>query len=197
MSSLCENLKYSYENFKQYAQHGTVPAVEKNNSQVPQNCFYKSVYHIDSVVGPVKDMLVGVNKDADTSTTTLGKREKKVCGTRHNGFYHGFANLLLVLYTGFAYITYLPYKLFSHLKGTDGPKSLVEYTNNLQNKAEQHGETCANFLSLVLSYIISAVIWAAALVITPLTWAVDKVASKFSGVKEPEAVNPHENGVTA
>ncbi|WP_250296001.1 hypothetical protein [Wolbachia endosymbiont of Oedothorax gibbosus] len=99
MSSLCENLKYSYENFKQYAKHGTIPAVEKNNSQVPQNCFYKSVYHIDSVVGPVKDMLVGVNKDADTSTTTLGKREKKVCGTRHNGFYHGFANLLLVLYT--------------------------------------------------------------------------------------------------
>lgn len=119
-------------------------------------------------------MLVGVNKDADTSTTTLGKREKKVCGTRHNGLYHGFANLLLVLYTGVAYLTYLPVKLISHLKGTDGPKSLVEYTNNLQNKAEQHGETCANFLSLVLSYIISAVIWAAALVITPLTWAVDK-----------------------
>lgn len=78
MSSLCENLKYSYENFKQYTQHGTVPAVEKNNSQVPQNCFYKSVHHIDSVVGPVKDMLVGVNKDADTSTTTLGKREKSL-----------------------------------------------------------------------------------------------------------------------
>ncbi|KAF5269457.1 hypothetical protein FQR65_LT18903 [Abscondita terminalis] len=167
MSSLCENLKYSYENFKQYAQHGTVPAVEKNNSQVPQNCFYKSVHHIDSVVGPVKDMLVGVNKDADTSTTTLGKREKKVCGV--------------------AYLTYLPVKLISHLKGTDGPKSLLWYTNNLQNKAEQHGETCAKFLSLVLSYIISAVIWAAALIITPLTWAVDKVASKFSDAKSEAA----------
>jgi len=179
MSNLSENFKSSYKNFKQYAKHGTVPVAE-NNGQVPQNSFYKSLYHIDSVVGPVKDMLVGVNKDTDASTTTLGKREEKVCGTRHNGFYSSFANLFLVLYTGFAYLTHLPKKLFSHLKGTDSPKSLREYANDLQHTAEKHGNICAEFLSLVLSCIMSAVIWTAALVVTPLTWAVDKVSSKLS-----------------
>ncbi|OWZ24879.1 hypothetical protein [Wolbachia endosymbiont of Wuchereria bancrofti] len=49
----------THNNFKQYAQQGTVPAVEQNNgSKVPQNSFYKSVYYIDSVLGPIKDMLV-------------------------------------------------------------------------------------------------------------------------------------------
>lgn len=177
-----------YNNFKQYAKQGTVPAA-KDRGEVPQNCFYKSVHYIDNVVGPVKDMLVGVNKDADTSATTLGKREKKVCGTKHNGLYSSFANLFLVFYTGFAYLMYLPHKLFSHLRGTNGPESLVGYTNNLQNKAEQHGETCAKFLSLVSSYIISAVIWAAALVVTPLTWAIDKVSSKFSESKTDDPNN--------
>ncbi|MFP3024630.1 MAG: hypothetical protein ACEY3K_17805 [Wolbachia sp.] len=31
-----------------------------------------------------------------------------------------------------------------------------------------------------MSYAVSAVIWAAALVVTPLVWTIDKVASKFS-----------------
>jgi len=187
MSNLSENLKHSYENFKRYAQHGTVPAAAGNNNQVPQNCFYKSVHYIDSVVGPVKDMLVGVKKDADTSTTTLGKREKKVCGTKHNGLYSSFANLFLVFYTGFAYLSYLPVKLLSKLGVMDDRGTFVNYSNNLQNKAEQHGETCAKFLSLALSCIISAVVWTAALVITPLTWAVDKVSSKFSESRTEKA----------
>ncbi|WCR58623.1 MAG: hypothetical protein PG978_000037 [Wolbachia endosymbiont of Ctenocephalides felis wCfeF] len=91
-----------------------------------------------------------------------------------------------MLYTGAAYLAYLPHKLFSYLRGINGPESLVGYANNFQNKAEQHGETCAKFISSVLSYVISAAIWTAALVVTPLTWAVDKVSSKFSEMKEPE-----------
>ncbi|MDG7057402.1 MAG: hypothetical protein LKM43_04630 [Wolbachia endosymbiont of Penenirmus auritus] len=46
-----------------------------------------------------------------------------------------------------------------------------------------------------MSYVISAVIWAAALVVTPLTWAVDKVSSKFSESKT-EAVD-HNKEMTA
>ncbi|MDM8334844.1 hypothetical protein [Wolbachia pipientis] len=193
MSSLSENLKHSYNNFNEYAKYGTVPTVTENNSQVPQNSFYRSVHYIDGVLGPIKDMIVGVNKDVNTSTTTLGRREKGVCGVKHNELYSSFANLFLVFYTGFAYLMYLPHKLFSHLRGTNRPESLVGYTNNLQNKAEQHGETCAKFLSLVLSYIVSAVIWTVALIVTPLTWAVDKVSSRFSEVKEPEMLVNNED----
>ncbi|MCA4774475.1 hypothetical protein [Wolbachia endosymbiont of Mansonella perstans] len=189
MSNLSEDFKSSYKNFKQYARFGTVHAVKRDDgSKVSQNCFYKSVYYIDSVIGPVKDMIVGVNKDADTSTTTLGKREKRVYGTRHNELYAGFANLLLVLHTGTAYLAYLPHKLFSYLREKNGPESLVGYANNFQDKAEKRGDTCAKFLSLVSSYIISVVIWTAALVITPITWTVDKVSSKFSEMKAPKTV---------
>ncbi|MGL9731770.1 MAG: hypothetical protein ACR5KX_03060 [Wolbachia sp.] len=64
MSNLSENFKSSYENFKQYARFNTVPVAE-NNNQVPQNCFYKFVYYIDSVLGPVKDAVFGVEESKD------------------------------------------------------------------------------------------------------------------------------------
>ncbi|MEY2393181.1 hypothetical protein [Wolbachia endosymbiont of Tettigetta isshikii] len=105
----------------------------------------------------MKDMLVGVNKDADASTT-LGSRKETIKGRTHNAFSYIFANSLLALYKGVAYLAYLPHKLFSYLRGTNGPESLVWYANNFQNKAEQHGETCAKFISSVLSYVISSVI---------------------------------------
>uniref|UniRef100_UPI0038925BCA hypothetical protein n=1 Tax=Wolbachia endosymbiont of Trichogramma kaykai TaxID=444066 RepID=UPI0038925BCA len=47
----------------------------------------------------------------------------------------------------------------------------------LSNKARNHSDTLAIFVNAVLSYAVSAVIWAAALVITPLVWTIDKVAS--------------------
>ncbi len=72
----------TYNNFKQYAQQGTVPAVEQNNgSKVLQNSFYKSVYYINSVLWPIKGMLVGVKHDLNTSGITMGRREKVVWGT--------------------------------------------------------------------------------------------------------------------
>lgn len=197
MSDVYESLKKTYGNFQKYVNYSTIPAIKKSdNSRVPQNSFYKSVYYIDSALGPIKDMIVGVNYDFDTPTMCLGRRSKRVYGKEYNLDHANIANLLLVLYTGFAYVTYLPYKLFSHLKETDGPKSLVEYANNLQGNAETHGEPLAKFLSLALSCIISTVIWTAALTITPLVWAVDKVASKFSDAKT-KAANHHENTVTA
>jgi len=118
MSNLSENFKSLYKNFKQYAQFGTVPTVKQDDgSEVLQNSFYKSVYYIDSVLGPIKDMIVGVNKDTNTNTsTTLGNRKETIKGRTHNAFSYVFANSLLALYTGVAYIAYLPHKLFSYLK---------------------------------------------------------------------------------
>ncbi len=107
----------------------------------------------------------------------MGGREKVVWGTEHNDCYSGFANLLLVLYTGVAYFMYLQKKLFSCFKGTEGPKSLVEYSNDWQHTAERYDGKCANFFGSLLFYTASATIWTAVLIMTPLTWFVDKVSS--------------------
>ncbi|MDR2977940.1 MAG: hypothetical protein LBU56_00580 [Rickettsiales bacterium] len=60
------------------------------------------------------------------------------------------------------------------------------YSNTLSKKAWDHSKKVAVFVNTVLSYAVSAVIWTAALVVTPLTWAVDKVSSKLSKVKGPK-----------
>ncbi|MGL9717978.1 MAG: hypothetical protein ACR5K9_04750 [Wolbachia sp.] len=66
---------------------------------------------------------------------------------------------------------------------------MVGYSNTLSNKALEYSTKVADFIGTVLSYAISAVIWTAALVVTPITWAVDKVSSKFSETKT-EGVGP-------
>ncbi|WP_250778621.1 hypothetical protein [Wolbachia pipientis] len=38
----------------------------------------------------------------------------------------------------------------------------------------------------IVSYVCAAVVWAAALIITPLVWACNKVQSKLSEIQEPE-----------
>ncbi|WP_395462990.1 hypothetical protein [Wolbachia endosymbiont of Cantharis cryptica] len=167
----------SLYNFKGYAANGTVPTVTKNNSQVPQNCFYQSVDHINSVVGPVKNVVFGVGKQGGmVSLTTFT-----------------LANIVLrPLYLAFAYLSYWPAKGLAKVTDKfdlkDNTQSLVGYSNTLSGKAWNHSEKVADFVNTVLSYAVSAVIWAAALVITPLTWAIDKVSSKFSDAKT-EAVN--------
>ncbi|NSM56280.1 hypothetical protein HET73_01310 [Wolbachia endosymbiont of Atemnus politus] len=67
---------------------------------------------------------------------------------------------------------------------------MVGYLNKLSEKAVKHSIKIADFIYTTLSYAVNAVIWAAALVVTPLIWAVDKVSSKFSE-SNTEAVNPN------
>ncbi|WGJ62487.1 hypothetical protein M3L71_02415 [Wolbachia endosymbiont of Frankliniella intonsa] len=57
---------------------------------------------------------------------------------------------------------------------------MIDYSSMLSGKARVHSSALAQFVNTVLSYAVSAVIWAAALVVTPLVWTIDKVASKFS-----------------
>ncbi|WP_168456227.1 hypothetical protein [Wolbachia endosymbiont of Ctenocephalides felis wCfeJ] len=159
-------MKTTYGNFKQYAKHGTVPVAE-NNNQVPQNCFYKSVDHINSVVGPVKDV----------TCTTIGM------------ITFALANIVLQpLYLAFAYLSYWPAKGLAKVtdKFSFEEKSLVDYSNTLSKKAGEHSGKVAEFVGAVLSYAVSAVIWTAALVVTPITWTVDKVSSKLNDMKAPE-----------
>lgn len=210
MSGVYESLKETYGNFKKYAECSTVPAVKKSdNSRVSQNSFYKSVYYIDSVVGPVKDAVFGVERNefsingqkAEVNEHSLGGRKSDISpaiGVAVRALTH---IVLQPLYLALAYLSYWPAKGLAKVTDKfdlkDKTKSLVDYSSTLSKKALEHSKKVARFVNVVLSYVCTAVIWATALIITPLTWAVDKVSSKFSGVKEPEAVNPHENGVTA
>ena len=187
MSNLSGNFKSSYKNFKQYAQHGTVPVVTENNSQVPQNCFHKSVHYIDNIVGPVKNVLFGVKSDYP------GRYEAEpMVGTA----VLALTNIVLQpLYLAFAYLSYWTAKGLAKVTDKfglkDNTQSLVGYSNTLSEKALRHSEKVAEFVNTVLSCAISAVIWTAALVVTPITWTVDKVSSKFSETKH-EAVDHKE-----
>ncbi|MDR1139041.1 MAG: hypothetical protein LBJ80_01720 [Rickettsiales bacterium] len=175
MSNLSENFKSSYKNFKQYAHNGTVPVeIQKDLSMVPQNCFYKSVDHINSVVGPVKNVTSNTTAITTFALTSI---------------------VLQPLYLAFAYLSYWPAKGLAKVTDKfglkDNTESLVDYSNTLSEKALEHSGKVAEFVKTVLSYAISAVIWTAALVVTPITWAVDKVSSKFNESKT-EAVDPKE-----
>ncbi|MDR0288879.1 MAG: hypothetical protein LBH78_02410 [Rickettsiales bacterium] len=179
MSNLSENFKNSYENFKQYAHNGTVPTVTDNSSQVPQNCFYKSVDHVNSVVGPVKYVTCSTIAITAMALTSI---------------------VLQPLYLAFAYLSYWPAKGLAKVTDKfglkDNTESLVGYSDTLLRKALKHSEKVADFVGTALSYAVSAVIWTAALVVTPLTWAVDKVSSKFSK-SQTEAVDHNKKEVTA
>nr|WP_264704592.1 hypothetical protein [Wolbachia endosymbiont (group B) of Apotomis betuletana] len=52
----------SYSNFKKYVKFGDVPTKSVGCNKIPQNSFYKSVYLINSVVGPVKNVALGSYK---------------------------------------------------------------------------------------------------------------------------------------
>ncbi|WP_265042065.1 hypothetical protein [Wolbachia endosymbiont (group B) of Melanostoma mellinum] len=158
-----------YDNFKKYAKFGDVPTKSVGCNKIPQNSFYKSVYLINSVVGPVKNVALGSYQNPSMIQTTT----------------FALASVILQpLYLALAYLSYWPAKgLAKVVDSFDlkcNTKSLIDYSSMLSNKAGNHSNTLATFVETVLSYAVSAVIWAAALVITPLVWTIDKVASKFS-----------------
>lgn len=159
----------SYSNFKKYVKFGDVPTKSVRGNEVPQNSFYKSVYYINSVIEPVKNVAFGSLRCHSLTYLTT----------------YTLANIALQpLYLALAYLSYWPAKGLA--KVTDGcdlkysTKSLIDYSSMLSGKACVHSSALAQFVNTVLSYVVSAVIWAAALVVTPLVWTIDKVASKFS-----------------
>ncbi|MFP3028624.1 MAG: hypothetical protein ACEY3L_21145 [Wolbachia sp.] len=170
----------SYSNFKKYVKFGDVPTKSVRGNEVPQNNFYKSVHYINSVIGPVKNVALGSYKKNPPMIWIITFALASV--------------ILQPLYLALAYLSYWPAKGLA--KVTDSydlkcnTRSLIDYSSMLSNKARNHSDTLATFVNAVLSYAVSTVIWAAALVITPLVWTIDKVASKFSDAKSEGVGSP-------
>jgi len=176
------------ENFKYYAKYGTVPTKDtKDYTQVPENRFYKSVHYVDSVVGPVKDVLFGVQRGFHYDK--IGRRNNRSHDLIGLCCFAVTDAILQLAYLAFAYLSYWPKKGLSKLGYSDNPSSLVNYANELQDKAVDHSYKTAKFVSKILSYVASAVIWIVALPIMLIVLAFDKVSSKFSDTQAPEQLN--------
>ncbi|WP_253299874.1 hypothetical protein [Wolbachia endosymbiont of Chironomus riparius] len=180
-----------YKNFNNYTHYGTIPAVRKcDNRKVPQNNFYRSVNYINNVVGPIKDAIFGVGIIcAHLSHYTIGNRNLK------SSHFHGINQLIIyssvnislqVLYLTFAYLSYWPLK---GLEKIGKSELFVDYANGLSLKAMDHASKIAEFVNTILSYVCTAVVWTAALIITPLVWSVEKVGNILNQIKEPTLLN--------
>lgn len=179
------------ENFKNYAEYGIVPGREKNGHSVPQNSFYRSVNYIDGIVGPIKDAVFGVGVRGNY----IGSRSEENAGTLTHITWIAAMAILKPLYLTFAYLSYLPAKLTSR-KNTE---SLVDYSSTLLHNADKHSDTVAELVKTVLSYICAAVIWTAALIVTPIVFITEKahgaVKSKLSEVKSAEQYTASNNEI--
>lgn len=170
-----------FKNFSKYAARGIIPTRDGHfGCQVPQNSFYKSVHYINSVIGPVKNVALGSYKKNPSMIEIIT---------------FALANVVLQpLYLALAYLSYWPAKGLAKVVGSydfaENTKSLIDYSSMLSLKAWNHSGALSEFVNAVLNYAVSAVIWAAALVVTPLVWTIDKVASKFSDANA-EGVSGH------
>lgn len=169
-----------YKNFKEYSRYRTVPTKIVRDNKVPQNSFYKSVDLINSVIGPVKNVALGSYKKNPSMIGIITFALASV--------------ILQPLYLALAYLSYWPAKGLAKVVDSFDPKrntkSLIDYSSMLSCKAWDHSSALSKFVNTVLSYVVSAVIWAAAFVVTPLVWAIDKVASKFSDAKTEGVGSP-------
>nr|WP_245970156.1 hypothetical protein [Wolbachia endosymbiont of Bemisia tabaci] len=61
-----------FKNFSRYSKFGDIPrkSIGYCGNEVPQNSFYKSVYLINSVVGPVKNVALGSYQNPSMIQTT-------------------------------------------------------------------------------------------------------------------------------
>ncbi|WP_264686700.1 hypothetical protein [Wolbachia endosymbiont (group B) of Rhopobota naevana] len=170
----------SYSNFKKYVKFGDVPTKSVGCNKIPQNSFYKSVYLINSVVGPVKNVALGSYKK---NLSMIGIITFALASV-----------ILQPLYLALAYLSYWPAKGLAKVVDSfdlkRNTKSLIDYSSMLSCKAWDHSSALSKFVNAVLNYAVSAVIWAAALVVTPLVWTIDKVASKFSDAKSEGVGSP-------
>ncbi|WP_265035807.1 hypothetical protein [Wolbachia endosymbiont (group A) of Anomoia purmunda] len=186
-----------YQYFKRYAKYGIVPAKEvKNHTPVPENSFYKSVHYVDNVLGPVKDVICGVeskngyNDQYIKNCEYVGYRAEEVFPLCKRGAFLAASIILQPLFLLVAYSSYLPIKLLSKITGgyclkTD-TKSFVDYSNIFLEMGQDCASAVARVFNKIVSYACAAVIWAAALMITPLMLAYNKVQSKLSETQEPE-----------
>jgi hypothetical protein len=132
-----------------------------------------------------------------------GKEKQNYIGVRFlpmSSLFEQTINLMLTivlrpLFLALAYLSYWPAKGLAKIIGNENlienTESFVDYSNVLLRKSLCHVDKVGQFINTVLSYACAAIIWTAALIITPLVWAIDKiidkgVQSKFSDIEEPE-----------
>ncbi|MGL9759067.1 MAG: hypothetical protein ACR5LA_09915 [Wolbachia sp.] len=188
-----------YRYFRRYVEYGIVPAERvKNHTPVLESSFYKSVHYVDNVLGPVKDVICGVESKDDYNKyyndndkcKYVGYRAEKVYSLCALGAILAASIMLQPLFLIVAYLSYFPAKLLSKITGdycfkTD-TKSFIDYSNIFLGMGQDCASAVARVFNKIVSYACAAIIWATALMITPLVWACDKVQSKLSEIQEPE-----------
>ncbi|MDR1139369.1 MAG: hypothetical protein LBJ80_01175 [Rickettsiales bacterium] len=186
-----------YQYFKRYVEYGIVPARRMEGyTLAPESSFYKSVHYIDNVLGPVKDIICGVENEDDhnnqymKSREYVGYRAGKVYPLCQLAAFLATSVVLQPLLLTVAYLSYFPFKLFSKITGDNclkaSTRSLVDHSNVFLDIGQECATAVSKVFNKIVSYICAAVVWAAALIITPFVWACNKVQSKLSEIQEPE-----------
>lgn len=180
-----------YRYFRRYVEYGVVPAKRAEDcTLVPESSFYKSVHYVDNVLGPVKDVICGVESKDDDNCKYVGYRTKGVCSLCALTAFLATSIILQPLFLMVAYLSYLPVKLLSRMTGDYcfkmSTKSLVDHSNMFLEMGQDCADTVSRVFNKIVSYACAAIIWAAASMITPLVWACNKVQSKLSEIQEPE-----------
>ncbi|WP_341816867.1 hypothetical protein [Wolbachia endosymbiont (group A) of Agelastica alni] len=186
-----------YRYFKRYVEYGVVPAKRAEDcTLVPESSFYKSVHYVDNILGPVKDVICGVESKDDYNDRYkkgreyMGYRAEKVYSLCALSAILAASIILQPLFLMVAYLSYFPTKLLSKITGDyclkASTKSLVDHSNAFLSAGQDCASAVARVFNKIVSYACAAIIWAAALIITPLVWACDKVQSKLSEIQEPE-----------
>ncbi|WP_264731130.1 hypothetical protein [Wolbachia endosymbiont (group A) of Sphaerophoria taeniata] len=186
-----------YRHFRRYVEYGVVPAKRAEDcTLVPENSFYKSVHYVDNILGPVKDVICGVeSKNGYTdqyikNCEYVGYRAEEVFPLCERGAFLAASIILQPLFLMVAYLSYFPAKLLSKITGDyclkASTKSLVDHSNAFLSAGQDCASAVAEVFNKIVSYSCAAIIWAAASMITPLVWACNKVQSKLSEIQEPE-----------
>ncbi|WP_338481815.1 hypothetical protein [Wolbachia endosymbiont (group A) of Nomada hirtipes] len=77
-----------YRYFRRYVEYGVVPAKKaEDNTLVPENSFYKSVRYVDNVLGPVKDVICGVESKDNYNKYYQDNDKCEYVGHRAEGVY--------------------------------------------------------------------------------------------------------------
>ncbi|WP_265033297.1 hypothetical protein [Wolbachia endosymbiont (group A) of Sicus ferrugineus] len=186
-----------YRYFRRYVEYGVVPAKRAEDcTLVPENSFYKSVHYVNNILGPVKDVICGVeskngyNDQYIKNCEYVGYRAEEVFPLCERGAFLAASIILQPSFLMVAYLSYFPAKLLSKITGDyclkASTKSLVDHSNAFLSAGQDCASAVAEVFNKIVSYACAAIIWAAASMITPLVWACNKVQSKLSEIQEPE-----------
>lgn len=156
------------------------------------------MHYVDNVLGPVKDVICGVESKDDYNKYYKNNDNCEYVGYRAEKVYSLCAlsailaaNIILQpLFLIVACLSYFPVKLLSKITGdycfkTD-TKSFVNYSNIFLEMGQDCANAVARVFNKIVNYACAAIVWADASIITPLMWACDRAQSKLSEIQEPE-----------